>query len=138
ANRMFKDANSSYVAPPLAEQGLVIFGITLAEIAFWTVWWSLAQSSGYVLAVLFLTVCLWGLHSFELAILRKRPITFYLKDPQTLLFTVVEGVGGTLWLVAIDAGNPLLGALILFSALSLEHIIQGSALKPELGQPSMA
>ena len=42
----------------------------------------------------------------------------------------MEAVGAVAWLYLVRHDEPLWGALILLVGLSIEHVLQGSQLKP--------
>ena len=73
-------------------------------------------------------------HSMEMALLKKDRFWKYLGHPRTLFFTVMEVAGGVGWLYLVRQDEPLWGAIVLLLGLSIEHVLQGSQLKPDESQ----
>ena len=114
-----------------------MLSITLSEILIWVVWLWIAHQpwGGQAFAAAILMVLMLIEHSVEMAILRGNTrVLFYLKNKKTIFFTVMEVLGAVGWLYYVRQGQPMIGGGILFLGLSIEHIIQGSALKPEPGE----
>ena len=122
----------------------VFFGllfITLSEVLIWIVWLNFADGqfawadNGFLIntvtAGIILMILMWIEHSVEMGALRqKNPLIYFFKS-NTIFFTFMEVIGAVGWLYFVRTGSPILGAVCLLVGLSVEHIIQGSDLKPE-------
>lgn len=120
-----------------------LFVITLSEVLIWILWLALADgeiravaaapATNMAVAGVVLMVLMTIEHSVEMgALKRTNPLT-YVTSPSTLLFTFMEVAGAVGWLALVRADRPLLGALCLLVGLSIEHVIQGSDLRPDAG-----
>lgn len=108
--------------------GLIL--ITLSEIVIWVVWLWLANDVNFWLAAVVLMILMLGEHSLEMSLVKKtKPLT-YVTDIKTIFYTVMETLGAVGWLYFVRHDEPLWGALILLVGLSVEHVLQGSQLKP--------
>ena len=128
---------------PLIIGGL--FLITLSEVLIWIFWLALADgdlawlslggTANFVLAALLLMVLMLVEHSVEMAALRGTKPLAYVGNPNTIFFTFMEVIGAVGWLYFVRHGQPGLGAACLLLGLSVEHVLQGSALRPEEKTP---
>lgn len=118
-----------------------LFFITLSEVLIWISWLALADGQvgwtdiGFigntVLAGVVLMILMLVEHSVEMAGLRQRSPLIFMKSPNTIFFTFMEVIGAVGWLYFARTDMPLLGALCLLVGLSIEHVLQGSELRPE-------
>jgi hypothetical protein len=131
----------------VAEQSLVVtiaglFVITLSEVLIWIFWLALADGEVFGLAAVapptamaiagvILMVLMTVEHSVEMGALKRTNPLAYMTSPSTLLFTFMEVAGAVAWLALVRADRPLLGAVCLLVGLSIEHVLQGSDLRPE-------
>ena len=131
----------------VAEQSLVVtiaglFVITLSEVLIWIFWLALADGEVFGLAAVapptamaiagvILMVLMTVEHSVEMGALKRTNPLAYMTRPSTLLFTFMEVAGAVAWLALVRADRPLLGAVCLLVGLSIEHVLQGSDLRPE-------
>ena len=126
---------------PLVAGGL--FLITLSEVLIWILWLALADGAwlsfgatlNFALAAVLLMALMLVEHSVEMAALRGRRPLAYVGDPNTIFFTLMEVIGAVGWLYFVRHGQPGLGAACLLLGLSVEHVLQGSALRPEERTP---
>ena len=122
----------------------VFFGllfITLSEVLIWIVWLSFADGKiawadhGFVnntlLAGIALMLLMWIEHSVEMGALRQKNPLLYFKKTSTIFFTFMEVIGAVGWLYFVRTDSPILGGFCLLIGLSVEHILQGSDLRPE-------
>ena len=114
---------------------LSLIAITLPEVVIWVVWLSLAEGVGYLWAGLFLAVIMLAEHSVELGLVKKMNPLSFVTDPATLFFTAMEVLGGIAWLYFVRQEQALLGGVLLFIGLSIEHIVEGASLKPKATAP---
>lgn len=121
------------VASPSTSLGvivLVLIAITVPELAIWAIWLALADgSAGIVVAGLVLAVLMLAEHSAELAAVKRVSVRRFFTDPATLFFTAMEVLGGIGWLYFVRNGQPVVGAVVLFVGLAIEHVIEGATLK---------
>lgn len=138
---IYREAEGRAVDRPFFSVFAALFLITLTEVLIWILWLALADGqiawlnlgfvantmlAGGVLMVLMLIE-----HSVEMAGLRQRSPLAYMTDANTIFFTLMEVLGAVGWLYLVRTDRPVLGALCLLVGLSIEHILQGSELRPE-------
>jgi hypothetical protein len=121
-----------------------VFVITLTEILIWILWvaiadgkigWpTLSAGAAFGVAAVVLFVLMQVQHSVEMAGLKGNVVTAYLVDRTTLFFTFMEVAGAVGWLWLVRADQPVAGAICLLVGLSIEHVIQGSQLRPDDGR----
>jgi hypothetical protein len=118
-----------------------LLAITLSEIAIWILWRAMADGQiawlnvGATANVVLAAVVLMGLmlaeHSVEMAALKNTKPWAYLGNRSTIFFTFMEVIGAVAWLAFVRNGQPVLGGICLLVGLSIEHVLQGSDLRPE-------
>ena len=108
----------------------VLLGVTLSEILIWITWRWGAQFGGHFLAGLYLLIVMQIEHSVEMGILKRTKPFAYIMNVRTFVFTLMEVLGGVGWLYFTTKGQPYLGGACLGIGLSIEHILQGSQLRP--------
>ncbi|MEF8817078.1 MAG: hypothetical protein V5A20_10100 [Salinibacter sp.] len=118
--------------------GLLV--ITLSEVLIWIFWLALADgemgaiaaapATNMAVAGIVLMVLMTIEHSVEMGALKRTNPLAYATSPSTLLFTFMEVAGAVGWLAFVRADRPLLGAACLLIGLSIEHVLQGSDLRP--------
>ena len=112
--------------------------ICLTEITIWITFVTVADRVGFAAAFATLMIGEQLQHSLDLALIARRPIREYIPSANALLITVLEGVGGLVWLYAVRHGQPQLGGAILLLGLSIEHVVQGQRIKRDLEQEYVA
>ncbi|MEL6143550.1 MAG: hypothetical protein AAFU67_18260, partial [Bacteroidota bacterium] len=120
---------------------LGLFIITLSEVLIWIFWLNLADGkiawlaspyfmTNFIIAGVVLMALMLVEHSIEIGALRNNPLLKHVTNPKTILFTFMEVAGAMGWLYFVRTGDPFLGAVCLLVGLSIEHILQGSDLRP--------
>jgi hypothetical protein len=117
---------------PIWTTAIFLFFITLAEVGIWDVWLDVSRSSGLVAGGALLFVLIHILHSLEMGAVKNRNPLTYARNASTLTFSIMEAVGGAGWLWLYGMGHPTLGATVLLVGLSIEHVVQGRLLKPQV------
>jgi hypothetical protein len=103
--------------------------VTVAEIIAWTLWIRLAEANLMALAVVVLIVGIHAVHSYEVALIKRRPFLPRLRELGVIVLTALEA-GGGIWALKLATAGQIPGAArVMFGALFLEHILQVSALK---------
>jgi hypothetical protein len=130
---------------PVREPGLLLtvaglLGITLSEIMIWIFWRAIADGqiawlnfgpgASFVIAGILLMALMLAEHSVEMAALKRTKPWSYLTSPSTIFFTFMEVVGAVAWLYFVRNGQPVAGGICLLIGLSIEHVLQGSDLRP--------
>lgn len=64
-----------------------------------------------------------------MSLVKDTSIRTYMRNERTLFFTLAETLAGIGWLYCVLDGQHLIGGLILFIGLAVEHVIQGRMLK---------
>jgi hypothetical protein len=127
--------------PGLLPTVIGLLAITLSEIAIWVLWramadgqiaWlSIGPTANVVIAGVVLMALMLAEHSVEMAALKGTKPWAYLGDRSTIFFTFMEVIGAVAWLYFVRSGQPVLGGICLLVGLSIEHVLQGSDLRPE-------
>jgi hypothetical protein len=103
---------------------LVLLVTTSAEIFAWTFWWPLSTQYGFLLGIVFFSLAIHAIHSYEVAIVSRTDFMSSVTQFGPIIISAIEATGGFIWLHLIDEGKPGLGALVLLASLLLEHILQ--------------
>lgn len=125
-----QDANAP-PRPPLWRSALTLVAITVSEVLIWVAWLAIATTSGHLLAGAVLMALMLAEHSVEMSLIKRTPPFAFVGNAKTIFFTVMEVLGAMGWLYLTWNGRPLAGAAMLLIGLSVEHVLQGSQLKPE-------
>jgi hypothetical protein len=138
---IYRTRQQQVAVPSLLPTIVGLLGITLTEILIWVLWLALADGNvpmiafGFVgntaLAAVVLMILMQVEHSVEMAALKQRSWLVYLTNPATIFFTFMEVAGAVAWLYMVRTDRPVLGALFLLAGLSIEHVLQGSDLRPD-------
>lgn len=128
------------VSTPILAAIFGLIGITLSEILIWVFWVTLADerislglgpSAAFALAAVVLMGLMQVEHSVEMGVLKRRSPREFLLNPPTIFFTFLEVAGAVAWLYFVRSDQLLLGGLCLLVGLSIEHVLQGSGLRPD-------
>ena len=105
--------------------------VTVAEIVVWTLWIRLMETNQMLAGILVLVVGIHLVHSYEVALIKRREFGPTLRDRGVILLTALECLGGIVGLHFATSGRRGLGAAVMFLALLAEHIFQVLGLKHE-------
>ena len=139
---VYRNREGRPVQQPLLFTVVALVIITLSEVLIWILWLALADgeigavaaaapATNMAVAGVVLMVLMTLEHSVEMGALKQTSPWAYVTSPSTLLFTLMEVVGAVGWLAFVRADRPVLGAVCLLVGLSIEHVLQGSDLRPE-------
>ena len=109
--------------------GLV--AVTWTEILVWFIWLYVANHYGSWWGLIVLSPLMLLEHSAEMGLVKRCNLLKYFTNKKTIFFTIMEVGGAVAWFHFVRAGQPVIGIIILLVGLSIEHIIQGSELKPD-------
>ncbi len=128
--------DSYYGANPLHPNifwNLVLSGVL--ESVGWLIWLFLADKViGPVWAAVVFAVITLALHSYQVGYFKRIGFFVYVTDPTTIVFSALEAVTAYYWLSLARDEKTLLAAVVLFAGITIEHIIQGSALEAKPGE----
>jgi len=140
--KIYRDREGYRDPQPLGQVvgGLVL--ITLSEVLIWILWLAVADGDiawlatssfaiNFTLAGILLMILMTVEHSVEMGGLRRTSPFAYVTDPSTIFFTLMEVGGAVGWLYFVRTDRPWLGMACLLIGLSIEHVLQGSELRPE-------
>ena len=119
---------------PLWKAAIGLLLITLSEILIWLAWLWVADTINFWLAAVALMLLMLIEHSVEMSFVKKTGPFAWMGNGRTIFFTLMEVLGGVGWLYYVRHDSPWLGALFLLVGLSIEHVLQGSQLKPDSDQ----
>lgn len=116
---------------PIWKQILAWGFITLTEITIWIIWYFSIEPLGYIGSTVILYILMLVQHSAELGLVKRKNIFLHTKDLKTHFFTLMEVLGAVGWIYFHQLGNNQWAMLCLIVGLAIEHVIEGSSLKPE-------
>jgi len=105
--------------------------ITFTEIVIWVIWWYTVDDLGHIWGAVVLYVLMLIEHSAEMGLVKRKSLWVYARTFDTNLFTFMEVIGAAGWMYFHQQGQHGWAVASLLIGLSVEHIIQGSSLKPE-------
>ena len=117
--------------PPLWKAAIGLLLITLSEILIWLAWLWVADTINFWLAGVVLMLLMLIEHSVEMSLVKKTGPLAWVGNGRTIFFTLMEVLGGVGWLYYVRHDSPGLAALFLLVGLFIEHVLQGSQLKPD-------
>ena len=100
------------------------------ETGWWAVWLLLAGKFGLVAATAFLSLILIIQHNIEFNVVEGQRFLYRLLSRRGLVISLIEGVGGTVWLilarraVLLYSLESLVAITVLFIVMVIEHIFQ--------------
>ena len=117
---------------PKAQQLVHLGLICLSEITIWATAVYVFDAYNWVAAFAVLVVGEQLQHSMELGLIAHRPIAGYIPTWNALKITLLETVGGILWIWLVRHEQAQLGGLFLLIGLSIEHVVQGAKIRVDL------
>ncbi|WP_442505849.1 di-heme-cytochrome C peroxidase [Novipirellula sp. SH528] len=106
--------------------------ICLSEITVWVLFVFAQHYFGWTAAFLVLFVGEQIEHSIELGLLSQTSWLKFVASRQATVITVLETLGGVAWLYLVRHDQAQLGGMMLLIGLTIEHVIQGDAIKRRL------
>ncbi len=122
-------------AKPKAAAIAHLLFICFTEITIWVTFVLVYDRFGWVPAFAVLMIGEQLEHSMELGLIAQRPMREYIPSLNALYITLLEGIGGIAWLWLVRHGQPQVGGLILLIGLTIEHVVEGQAIKTDLEKP---
>lgn len=114
------------------DEWLGVIGSAWWEYAAWALWFVLIQSRGAGPIEVFALVLLPGLHfqhAFVVSLRGDKSFSQLARHPGFILFSLIEAVGGGIWLALFTSQSPsLLPHIIIVAIVTIEHIVQGIVL----------
>jgi hypothetical protein len=107
--------------------------ITVTEISIWVTAVLVFDNYNWVAALAVLIAGEQLQHSWELGLIASRPIGDYIPTWNALKITLLETIGGIIWIGLVRHEQPQLGGLFLLIGLSIEHVVQSQKIKLDLG-----
>ena len=118
---------------PLWKKAFGLFLICLSEIAVWVAFVLVYDRFGFWPAFAVVFVGEQIEHSWELSLLSKTSIFKWIFSTDATFITVLEAFGGVGWLYMVrEQGMPEIGGALLLLGLTIEHVVQGNAIKRKL------
>lgn len=96
----------------------------ISEAGLWVLWLWLYPTLTILGATVLLCIGMHVKHVVEMAIYTGKPVRTHFTDERDITASVIESSGAGLWLWLWVSGLPLIGAIVLFATLSIEHILQ--------------
>jgi hypothetical protein len=106
--------------------------ITVTEISVWVSAVLVFDHVHWVAAFVVLVIGEQLQHSWELGLIASRPITDYIPTWKALTITLLETIGGIIWIGLVRHEQPQLGGLFLLIGLSIEHVVQSKKIQVDL------
>lgn len=126
---------SDFKNKPKAQQLVHLFLICLSEISIWVVFVIAYEYYGWPASLVVLIIGEQLEHSMELGLIAHRPIKDYIPTWNALKITLLEAIGGVLWIYMVRHEQAQLGGLFLLIGLSIEHVVQGKKIQVDLEEP---
>lgn len=129
------------------QKAIGLLMITASEIIVWSIWYfadrdlapSMGPTSSFLLASALLIIGEQLQHSWDLALLNSKRIRDFIFHPTAIFITVLECGGGISMLHFFKQDLRWTAAIIMLVALTIEHVVQGSMIKPSVkGSPGQA
>ncbi len=129
------------------QRAIGLLMITGSEIIVWSIWYfadrdlasSMGPTSASLVASAYLIIGEQLQHSWDLALLNAKRIRDFILHPTTIFITALECGGGVSMLYLIKQGQLWSAAIVMLVALTIEHVVQGSMIKPGAkGSPGQA
>lgn len=106
-----------------------LLAICLSEISVWVIFVFVTDTFGYVAGAVVLFIGEQLEHSMELGLLAQKPMRSFIFSWNATFITVLEVAGGVAWLYMVRHGQPQLGGLFMLAGLTVEHVVQGNAIR---------
>ncbi|WP_068139242.1 hypothetical protein [Roseimaritima ulvae] len=106
--------------------------ICLSEITVWVAFVFVYDQFGILPAFLVLFVGEQLEHSVELGLLAQTSWKNFIFSRSATMITLLEAGGGLAWLYLVRHGQPQLGGLMILLGLTIEHVVQGGAIKKKM------
>jgi hypothetical protein len=111
----------------------LLIGSSWWEYAAWGLWLTLITKVGLPPFWIFALVLFPGLHfqhAFLISVSTNKTYGELALHPGFILFSLIEAIGGALWLVLLTntVDSPVLPHLFIFGVIAVEHFVQGVVL----------
>ena len=131
------------------QRAIGLLMITGSEILVWSIWYfaardlpewtGLSSTQAFLIAAALLIIGEQLQHSWDLALLNGKRIRDFLFHPTAIFITTLEAGGGILMLHYFQREQRWTAGGIMLGALLIEHVVQGSLIKPRgKGSPGQA
>ncbi len=127
-----KDNYNSFATMSTVEKLGKLAIITVTEITVWVVAVLVFDRVNWVAAFAVLVAGEQLQHSWELGLIASRSILKYIPTWKALTITLLESVGGILWIGLVRHEQAQLGGLFLLIGLSIEHVVQSKKIQVDL------
>jgi hypothetical protein len=111
-----------------------LLAICLSEITVWVIFVLVYDHFGVLPAFVVLFIGEQIEHSVELGLLSESDWKKFVFSRSATMITLLEALGGLAWLYLVRHGQPQLGGLLLLLGLTIEHVVQGNAIKEKFLQ----
>ncbi|MDX1993334.1 MAG: hypothetical protein SF029_13155 [bacterium] len=119
--------------PPQRNIAPTLFGTAVLEMLMWGSWLFLVDAiggnAGHIIGFLVFIVTNLLVHSVQAAFVLQTPLLYFVSNTKTIVFSIIEAAAGAAFLLLFRGDQVLLGAAVLFIAISIEHLIQASLLE---------
>jgi hypothetical protein len=117
---------------PWWKKAIGLFLICLSEITVWVIFVYVYDRFGILPAFIVLFIGEQIEHSVELGLLAQRSWLKFVFSKSATMITLLEALGGIAWLYLVRHGQPQLGGAMILLGLTIEHVVQGNAIKRKL------
>jgi hypothetical protein len=137
---VFLAADVAYAGRPFPPNFYALTTLSgIVESAAWIVWFILwdwlplpGPAPAIIAAVAMFVMQLYS-HSWTMSfVLNKPPFSRYASNPLNIAFSAVEALGAGAWLLVSRSDKPVLAGIVIFLALTIEHVIQSVAIEGAL------
>ncbi len=117
---------------PWWKKAIGLFLICLSEITVWVIFVYVYDRFGIAPAFVVLFIGEQIEHSVELGLLAQSSWLKFIFSKSATMITLLEALGGIAWLYLVRHGQPQLGGAMILLGLTIEHVVQGNAIKRKL------
>lgn len=119
---------------PWWEKLIGLLAICLSEISVWVLFVLVYDYFGILPGFVVLFIGEQIEHSVELGLLAESDWKKFVFSRSATVITVLEALGGLAWLYLVRHTQPQLGGLMILLGLTIEHVVQGNAIKEKFLQ----
>lgn len=119
--------------PPHKNAGPILFATGFLEAASWLVWLAIVNAigdgdttAGHLIGFAIFSVLTLVVHSVQMAWFAKLPPFYFVADPKSIIFSIIEAGAGFVLLLLYRDGQHVLGAIAILVCISIEHVMMAT------------
>jgi|GEM_PF-3147049 len=116
--------------PPHKNAVPILFATGFLEAAAWLAWLAIVNAiggtAGHLIGLVLFSVLTLVVHSVQMAWFAKLPSFYFVPDPKSIIFSIIEAGAGFLLLLLYRDGQHVLGAIAILVCISIEHVMMAT------------